>query len=63
MASLDLKGAYFCIKIHTSSRRDRRFICNNKIFEFNALPFGVNTAPYLFTKIIKLVVKLLRSVG
>lgn len=63
MTTLDLKDAYFSIKIHENSRKYLRFLFNNQLFEFNALPFGLNTAPYLFTKIMKPVVKLLRSAG
>lgn len=63
MASLDLKDAYFFVKIHPSSRKYLRFNWDNKTYEFNAMPFGLSTAPYLFTKIMKPVVKLLRSAG
>lgn len=63
MATLDLKDAYFLIKIHEDSRKYLRFIFNDTLYEFNALPFGLNTAPYIFTKIMKPVVKLLRSAG
>lgn len=33
------------------------------IYEFNSLPFGLKMAPYIFTKILRPVVKLLRSAG
>lgn len=63
MATLDLKDAYFLIKIHTSSRKYLRFIFDGSLYEFNVLPFGLNTAPYVFTKIMKPVTKLLRLAG
>lgn len=63
MATLDLKDAYFLINIHESSRKYLRFFFNGKMYQFNVLPFGLNTAPYLFTKIMKPVIKLLRSAG
>lgn len=63
MATLDLKDAYFLIKIHEDSRKFLRFKFQGKTFEFNVLPFGLNTAPYIFTKITKPVVKLLRCAG
>ncbi|CAH2223969.1 jg20374 [Pararge aegeria aegeria] len=33
------------------------------MYEFNVLPFGICTAPFMFTKLMKPVVKLLRSCG
>lgn len=63
MASLDLKDAYFLISIHPESRKYLRFILNGKLYEFNVLPFGICTAPYIFTKLMKPVMKLLRSCG
>lgn len=63
MATLDLKDAYHLIKIHEDSRKYLRFMWENDIYEFNVLPFGLNVAPYIFTKIMKPVVKLLRTCG
>lgn len=63
MATIDLKDAYFLIKIHPSSRKFLRFSFEDKIFEFNVLPFGLNTAPFIFTKIMKPVTALLRCAG
>lgn len=63
MATLDLKDAYFLVKIHPESRKYLRFMWNKNVYEFNVLPFGLNTAPYIFTKILKPVAKLLRLSG
>lgn len=63
MATLDLKDAYFLVKIHPESRKYLRFSWNGQLYEFNVLPFGLNTAPFIFTKILKPVVKMLRSCG
>lgn len=63
MSTIDLKEAYYLIKIHPSSRKYLRFIYEHKIYEFNVLPFGLNTAPYLFTKLMKPVMRLLRLAG
>lgn len=70
MATIDLKDAYFLIKIHPNSRKYLRFILmdrsnsdSKQMFEFNVLPFGICTAPYIFTKLMKPVIKLLRSCG
>lgn len=50
------------INIHENSKKYLRFYYNG-LYEFNVLPFGLNTAPYVFTKIMKPVVRLLRSLG
>lgn len=63
MATMDLKDAYFLIKMHPDSRKFLRFSFDNQLYEFNVLPFGLNTAPYVFTKIMKPVSKFLRSAG
>lgn len=63
MATVDLKDAYFLLKIHPDSRKYLRFLFEGRIYEFNVLPFGLNTAPYIFTKIMKPVVQLLRLAG
>lgn len=63
MASLDLKNAYFLIPVNETYRKYLRFAWQGKIFEFNVLPFGLSTAPYVFTKLLKPVMSLLRSLG
>lgn len=63
MSTIDLKDAYFLIKIHDNSKKYLRFQWKDNLYEFNVLPFGLNTAPYVFTKIMKPVVKLLRCAG
>lgn len=63
MCTVDLKDAYFLIRVHENSRKFLRFQWNGSLYEFNVLPFGLNTAPYVFTKILKPVAKLLRSMG
>ena len=63
MASLDLKNAYYLVPMHRSSQRYLRFKFDNTLFEFTRLPFGLNTPPYVFTKILKPVVAHLRKRG
>ena len=61
MARIDLKNAYFLIPMHNDSRKFLRFYFKNQLYEFLVLSFGLNTARYIFTKIIKPVVIFLRS--
>ena len=51
LTSLDLKDAYFHIPIHRESRRYLRFLHLGVVWQFKALPFGLNTAPRVFTKV------------
>lgn len=66
-ATIDLKDAYFLLKIHPESRKYLRFILedeyNTNMFEFSLLPFGLCTAPFIFTKLMNPIMKLLRSYG
>lgn len=63
MATLDIKNAYHFVKIHPDSRKYLRFQWDGKLYQFNVLPFGLSTAPYVFTKMTKPIVKTLRSGG
>jgi len=51
LTSLDLSDAYFHIPIHQASRRYLRFLHQGVVWQFKALPFGLNTAPRVFTKV------------
>lgn len=63
MASVDLKDAYFLVPIAEKYKKFLRFEFNEKLYEFNCLPFGLCTAPYVFTKLLKPVAQKLRSEG
>ena len=55
--SVDLKDAYFHILIHRKSRRYLRFHFMGRTYQFRALAFGLSLAPYIFTRVVKTVVK------
>ena len=61
--SLDLSDAYFHVPIHPSSRKYLRFCANQEVFQFRALPFGIATAPRIFTKLMATVASYLRQNG
>ena len=46
---IDLQDAYFHVPIHPSSRKYLRFAFENRVYQFQVLPFGLNTAPQVFT--------------
>ena len=50
--SVDLQDAYFQIPIHRSSRKYLRFLFKNRVYQFRALPFGLSSAPWLFTQVM-----------
>ena len=55
LASLDLKDAYFQIPIHRSSRKLLRFTSVGTVYQFQALCFGLSTAPQVFTRVFAVV--------
>ena len=63
MASLDLKDAYYSVKIHPDYQKYLRFCYNNKIYEYTAYPNGLSSCPRKFTKLLKPVLCVLRTKG
>ena len=60
---LDLKDAYYAIPIHPTHRKYLRFVYQNRVYEFQCLPFGLSSAPRAFTRTLKPVLAVLRSLG
>ena len=63
MAKLDLREAYFSIPMAEESRKFLQFKWKRKCFQFTCLPFGLSSAPYIFTKLLKPVLTCLREQG
>ena len=63
LATIDLQDAYFLVPIAYEDRRFLRFRFQNQLFQFRVLPFGLASAPYIFTKILKPVVSTFRERG
>lgn len=61
--SIDLKDAYLHVPMHPDSRKYLRFALSGEILEFRALPFGLNTAPRVFTRIAHAVSGFLHQKG
>jgi len=51
--TLDLEDAYYHIAIHPSQHHLLRFVMNGVVHHFQVLPFGLSTAPWLFTKLLR----------
>ena len=63
MASIDLKDAYLSVAVEAEHRKYLRFVWVDQMYEFQCLPFGLSSAPRVFTKLLKPVVGLLRHQG
>lgn len=63
LITIDLTDAYHLINIHESHRKFLRFEFLGQLYEFVCMPFGLCTAPYVFTKIMKPIVSYLRLLG
>ena len=50
--SLDLTDAYLHVPMHPSTFKYLRFNLGDSLYHFRALPFGLSTAPLVFTKIM-----------
>jgi ribonuclease HI len=67
MYKFDLKSGYHHVEIHDQHHKYLGFSWNfgeqDRYFEFTCLPFGLSSAPYLFTKLLRPLVKHWRSKG
>ena len=63
MTKIDLKDAYFAIPVACQHRKYLAFRWQGKTYQFNCLPFGLSSAPWVLTKTTKPVVTILRSLG
>ena len=61
--SLDLKDAFFHVPIAPRHRKYLRFTIQGRHYQFRALPFGLTTSPYVFTRVVKAVGSFVRSSG
>ena len=64
LVKVDLKDAYLTVPMAKGSQPLLAFRNQGgDLFQFKVLPFGLCTAPYVFTKLTKPIVQFLRSVG
>lgn len=61
--TIDLKDAYFSVRIQPEDRKWLRFMWNNQSFQFTCLPQGLTSAPRIFTKLLKPILSHLRKLG
>ena len=63
LTKIDLKKAYHHVPIHPNTRKYLQFIWRKKRYQFTCLPFGLQSAPRVFTKVLRPVLGILRSRG
>ena len=57
----DLKSGYFHIEIDQAFHKYLGFSCEASFYQYKVLPFGLKTAPYIFTKLLRPLVAYLRK--
>lgn len=58
---LDLSDAYFSIGIHPLFQKFLKFQWQGRLFKFVCLPFGLSSAPRVYTKVLKPIYKWFRQ--
>ena len=61
--SIDLRDAYFHVPVAPEHTRFLRFAYNGRAYEFLVLPFGLSTAPRVFTRIVRVIEAFLKIQG
>ena len=61
--SLDFKDGYWHIAVCPRKRPFLGFIYRNQKWQFRAMPFGLNIAPRIFTKLVAHIVKVMAAEG
>ena len=63
MPIINLKDAYYSVFVDKDHRKYLRFAWNNHLFQYTCISNGLNSAPKIFTKLMKPVYSILRCKG
>ena len=63
VSSIDISDAYYHIPVAPAARKYFRFVIDEQVYQFRSLPFGLNTAPREFTKVLQPLLRQLRDLG
>ena len=53
MTSIDLQEAYFAVPVQKDSQKYLKFSWNGVLYKLVCVCFGIKSAPFLFTKLLK----------
>ena len=53
LTSIDLTDIYFSISVHSEDPKFLKFFWNGRMYKFVCVCFGLKSAPFLFTKVLK----------
>ena len=56
-SEIDLRWGFYQVKLKKSSRHLTTFVANDKLYRYRRLPFGISSAPELYQKIIRDVIR------
>jgi len=59
--SIDLKDAFFHIPIHKVPESISESATKAKVYQFKALPLGISSAPWIFTKVFRQIALVLKE--
>ena len=63
MTKVDIQDAYLHVPLHPSYQKFLGFAHEGRVYRYQALPFGYNRAPRMFTKIMRPILSHLRAQG
>ncbi|KAK6180208.1 hypothetical protein SNE40_012400 [Patella caerulea] len=63
LTSIDIRDAYYGVKVSTADRKYLIFYFDNELYQFTCRPNGLASAPRKYTKLCKPVYSTLRKMG
>ena len=63
MATIDIRDAYLHVPVDPAYRKFLAFTQGTRLFFFKVLPFGLSTAPYIFSRVLSHPLEILRREG
>ena len=63
MCKLDMKNAYFSVPLHQTSIKYVRFLWSGNLYEFPWLCSGLGLAPWIYKKLLKTTISVLRRIN
>ena len=61
--SLDLRDAYLHVPVHPDSQRLLGFQFGETVLEYRCLPFGLESSPWLFSRVVQEAISFIRRQG